>query len=549
MQNDDKALPFCTAPFTSVLIDPNKGVRPCCSFEGHLGNLQHQTLAEIINGDTWNAVKEEMNKGQIPNGCVDCFKREQTTGWSVRTLYMEAEATKDGTWQNGITELEINSTNVCNLTCVHCSSTYSSKWVGFSKKLNEAGVKHNKRLVSKVFQPDTNRLIHELSQLDLQHLSLVRFKGGEPLLNPDMNATLKYLIEKKVLGQCQVTLVTNGSQLDEELFELLQQAKSVELALSVDGTGAMQKYIRHGNSDNANIEQFVAKFSQLEQVTFTPAISVMAYNVARLDEIADWWASLNQRFGSKVAMPVHFTIQVIKPAFLFVNVLSDGFRQKLIAKYHQLNNADYSNIILSLKEPFAGATVHNEFVRYTQGLDKVRGTTALEVFPELKDELTLLEETHTTTTEETYWEENFSKARSQAAAGNYREALDTLLAANINSSKGGQMFHLAVAAYYAKDYKLCFDTFCQLTEPIPTNILQFIQNTPLSENGGLTDLPFDLTPQERDFIDTPAFKLFVEGLAYSYIDKEHEAIDAFNQALLLDGQNGLIKYASQQYLD
>jgi hypothetical protein len=29
-------MPYCTAPFTELLIDPNKDVRPCCSFDGQI---------------------------------------------------------------------------------------------------------------------------------------------------------------------------------------------------------------------------------------------------------------------------------------------------------------------------------------------------------------------------------------------------------------------------------------------------------------------------------------------------------------------------------
>jgi hypothetical protein len=41
-------IPYCTAPFTSAVVDPDKGVRPCCTFDGRLGNLQTARLADIL---------------------------------------------------------------------------------------------------------------------------------------------------------------------------------------------------------------------------------------------------------------------------------------------------------------------------------------------------------------------------------------------------------------------------------------------------------------------------------------------------------------------
>src|SRR5689334_11591242 len=114
-------LPFCTAPFTSAVVDPDKGVRPCCTFEGRLGSLREQPLADIVASPAWKEVQGQITRGDLPAGCAKCWQREKATGWSPRLCFLEARSARNGEWRRGITEIEVNSSNVCNLACTHCN--------------------------------------------------------------------------------------------------------------------------------------------------------------------------------------------------------------------------------------------------------------------------------------------------------------------------------------------------------------------------------------------------------------------------------------------
>src|SRR5262245_4508685 len=129
----DKA--YCTAPFTSLIVDPNKNVRPCCTFEGSLGNLERDSLSDILNGPGWTEVKRQIANGETPQGCAACYEREKATGWSVRLCHYDPEKAKTDRWRHAITQMEINSTNVCNLACMHCSEEFSSRWIPLNEKL------------------------------------------------------------------------------------------------------------------------------------------------------------------------------------------------------------------------------------------------------------------------------------------------------------------------------------------------------------------------------------------------------------------------------
>jgi arsenate reductase-like glutaredoxin family protein len=54
--------PLCSAPFSSLMIDTNKGVKPCCNWSGKFwGNLKDNTIEEIKNTELVKQVVKESN--------------------------------------------------------------------------------------------------------------------------------------------------------------------------------------------------------------------------------------------------------------------------------------------------------------------------------------------------------------------------------------------------------------------------------------------------------------------------------------------------------
>src|SRR5262249_16908353 len=227
---------FCTAPFTSFVIDPDKGVRPCCSFDGYQGNLRQNLLTDILGGDQWRAIQRQVSEGKMPDGCANCYAREKATGWSVRNVSFDPRLTRNDNWKRSLTQIEINSSNVCNLACTHCSSAFSSRWGDLTAKLDEENVPHYRNYHS-VYKSDPDNMVRQLAALDLSYLEIARFKGGEPFLNPDFPAVLRHLSDRGILNKINVQVVTNGSIVKEESLDLLRQAGAVQLIISVDGTG------------------------------------------------------------------------------------------------------------------------------------------------------------------------------------------------------------------------------------------------------------------------------------------------------------------------
>lgn len=552
--------PFCTAPFTAFLVDPDKGVRPCCDFQGHLGNIRDQPLSEILGSPGWKKLRDQVSRDELPDGCASCYNREKATGWSVRQDYMVRRATKNGQWKKGLTEMEINSSNVCNLTCTHCSADFSTGWLSLLPKLQEASVPHYRGLDKHILKPDPENIVRQISALDLSHMDLVRFKGGEPMLNPDVPAVLRCLADRGILNQVEVSFVSNGSVVNEEVLELLRAAKMVSMCISVDGTGAVQDYIRRGPSDNPRIERFIEAFSSLPSIKFNLSISVMVYNVFSLDRISEWWSGLQARHPGKLTQKLRFPLYVIHPPILSVRVLQDGTRKKLIDKYRRLHDANYSHVLKALKQPFAGEKVHNDFVAYTQGMDKIWKSDVLQVVPELEPEMVVLDVPPES--ERSVWSllrrrtpdpprDTFEKGLSLSKAGKYEKTLRLyeryFKADDARFGTSGQIrVHRAIVFAKMERWEESLSELYLLVRGDARATLAAMERAARSAAPAPGDLLAaipDGLRQGTGFFHTASFRLLVEGLAYRALEDEPEAAARLDKALALDPHFMLAKVA------
>lgn len=378
--------PLCSAAATALLIDVDRGIRPCCAYDGNhqpgsqsVDFLGRTPLAEVLQGDVWQTVRRQLADHKVPRGCADCISREKQTGWSQR---VNMESRRSPNWDKGITFLELDSSNLCNLQCRHCWSMYSSRWSNHDRKLG--------RPTNPIVMPDGEMLLENLRGVDLRWLDHVSIKGGEPMLNSDMLVLLQHLQEIGVFANIRVSMVTNGTVINPEIFALLARVRELNVCLSIDGVDPVQSYIRHGGSALTNIEKQIATYAELPNVRFSRNTSVMAYNVFCLDRIDAWWASLSRRYPGKFGAP-GYGLFVLHPADLAVHCLQDSTRAALAARYRALDPKLYGPVIQVLEQPFAGAARHDEFVRRTWRVDQELGRSVLDSIPELAAEMVLLQ--------------------------------------------------------------------------------------------------------------------------------------------------------------
>ena len=64
----------CLKPWSSVFIEPDGEVRPCCYLSPVLGNIYKQSFPEIWNGDAARDLRAGMVSGDLPELCRNCYE-------------------------------------------------------------------------------------------------------------------------------------------------------------------------------------------------------------------------------------------------------------------------------------------------------------------------------------------------------------------------------------------------------------------------------------------------------------------------------------------
>lgn len=403
----------CTAPFTAILVDTNKGVRPCCVYEGYIGNLKENSVSEIVNGEKWQEIKTQMRNNEWPKPCLSCREREiLSNGWSVRRLFNNGTFDVTGWEEEKLTYLEFNGSNICNLACLHCSPGFSSRWVADMKKATQAlgtmdlakqeivkdvdaVLYHNNDIQSRstrMHLPDDELVLRNLRMMDLTNLTTLNLKGGEPFLNSETLVILNYLNEMSLLKNVSVIFSTNGTHINEEILEVLANAKGASVNISIDGTGDLFNYVRYGDGKFDSIESFIARLNKMENVWMRASCSVMNYNVFSLLEIRDWVESMSLQY-KRIAKKPTFVNCVQSPAYLSIRTLRDETRDHLIDHY-QRNNDDvgmFDIVISTLRHERLGQDLVKKWVYYTELMEKTRGNSIVKIVPALEAELASVE--------------------------------------------------------------------------------------------------------------------------------------------------------------
>ena len=239
---------YCAAPWRGLHINFRDDVKTCCAGDPNmLGDLNHNTIQDIVFGATLRSIRSHIQQGQLhPEYCRNCIQAEQY-GRSERHWHNDVNQDFDpcsaGLDEFAPTIIDIRWNTTCNLSCNYCGEYCSSRWQSIKQG---TPVKNGVR-------PYYDQVCDFLAQHapDIREVALV---GGEPLLLPENERLLDV-----IPPDCIVTLITNTSvELERNrIFQKISQRRRVGWSMSFDNISDRYEYVRHGgrwNLLNHNID-------------------------------------------------------------------------------------------------------------------------------------------------------------------------------------------------------------------------------------------------------------------------------------------------------
>ena len=266
---------FCTLPWVGVYIQPDGDVRNCAITNETLGNINTQSLEDILHNSINQTIKKDMLADVFHTRCNHCHVLEKNQKfsinavsnriWYLKTLKLDDLDFFDDPAHYKLTMVDLRWKNTCNFACVYCGPDLSSAWA------NE--LKMPQHINDKALQQSLDYIYSNLDTVN--HIYLA---GGEPLLIKENLVLLKRIYEIK--PNIEIRINTNLSIINNEIYNLLKQFKNVHWTVSIDGTKEEFEYVRYGGS----WDQFVKNLQQLrqdfEKINFNSTWCIMtAYGV------------------------------------------------------------------------------------------------------------------------------------------------------------------------------------------------------------------------------------------------------------------------------
>jgi molybdenum cofactor biosynthesis enzyme MoaA len=351
-------------------------VKNCIRSSDPIGNLQHDTIEEILNGVKNRNRQISIQRHEPVAGCQSCYNLEKNKRsfdivsdrvFYIRELKENDPAVYDAVGRPGLQTVDIRWTNLCNFACVYCNSDYSSRWA------NELKIQQAQP------SPDQVASMKWYVTKNANTLKHVYLAGGEPLL---MKENLELLaILKTVNPDINLRINTNLSKVDTQVFDRICEFKNVHWIVSLETVEAEYEYIRYGGTWS----DFLDNLTKINQLNHKISFNMLHFLLNSMSVFAcvDYLKSLGFHNNSFIIGPME------NPEFLNIRHLPelalDQVRAELTKRIDDqpgyLLEDSYRNMLSYLNDPFAKNLAGS--LKQIQLMDQRRGLDSSQIFTEL----------------------------------------------------------------------------------------------------------------------------------------------------------------------
>lgn len=228
---------FCAYPFNTIFLGADGGIKTCCSAQTDIGDINKQSIQEILQGDVAQSVRQAIVEERWHPQCSQCQRLESMGARSERIddfSTSNAERFKNATKETfELQKLDLRWSNLCNLACNYCYEYFSSKWSVIK------GIKIN---ANKAAAEDSLFTLISENINSVDSIETLNLLGGEPLLQKQNHKLINLLPNKNyyILSNLSIDLPNNT------IAPKLIANPNASWGISFDTVGPRFEYVRHG---------------------------------------------------------------------------------------------------------------------------------------------------------------------------------------------------------------------------------------------------------------------------------------------------------------
>jgi MoaA/NifB/PqqE/SkfB family radical SAM enzyme len=377
---------FCMAPFTSIFLDSDNKLYPCCVYYGK-SNYSFDKINDYVGSTELNSLKKDLINGIQHKGCRTCWNDESIGNDSLR-LIMNRTLTPEYKGKieqllstnkvSNIKKFHLNLGNLCNLKCLMCGPNLSSQLlaeVNTNQQLKNVYKKGDYKQETYNW-PKQNNFV-EWCEKHLPNAININFTGGEPFINPWISKVLKEIPDEQK-SKCILHFTSNLTIFDEDLFKnIFPKFKEVWLSVSVEGTDKTFEYIRYGHSwekllKNVNLIKDM-KINNLKLNINYVLQSISYHSIINLVNVFD---------DLKIEIRPIF---LITPNYLHISSLTKVTKEKFIKETSEYKglNSKFINVVRNITKQNIEQdhTLATKCKEHLQKFDNVRKNSYKNIIP------------------------------------------------------------------------------------------------------------------------------------------------------------------------
>lgn len=425
---------FCPYPFVQASSTNRGNARICCRSVLHrerqpweAKNYSKTEFETVFNNSYMREVRSRMLKGESVEACRRCYIEEESGALSRRQQELrriEQGAPRDRDMilsrvrearendcviRQSPMNYDLHFGNTCNSKCRTCWPASSQPFFKELEKVVATGMPLPRHTQEEFVALKENQKFWDQKEALFvylkSHLKTIRrlqIAGGESLMLDQFFEVIDLLVENKLERDVDIELVTNMTIFDLDLLHKLQNFRRVDFLCSIDGTGAVNDYIRfpsRWHKITKNFRNLVQTLKDAPSVNVYVQATISNLNFYYLPDLVDW--VMNENLPREVGLILN---HVHSPEFFHISVMPADLKRKSIERVEiwlesvryktppaHVNNfesiVDKTLMFLRLARESQSDhdTLLDEVRTFSAALDLQRGQRSAEVLPEVAD--------------------------------------------------------------------------------------------------------------------------------------------------------------------
>lgn len=364
---------YCPIPFFSAEIFSTNITKLCCVSDTKIGTTGTK-FEDFWMSKTMTDIRKNMLNGKGSEHCRSCYAKEESGTKSMRQFSFDDMGYISLPYSFP-THLQLKASNICNLKCIMCSSTYSTKWNEDTDWISDMHYME-KNKTYQLEKKHLKSLIDNFLFYNPRKNKILELYGGESMLAKNFWNVLEK-IPKKQVQQITFLTHTNATILGPQHLRNLVKFKESRISLSIDGIEDVFEFVRFPGKWSKThdiIQKYLIFKKNFSNVHITITFTLTSFSAIGLKDFIQYCRYYNILYHINVA-DIAFSKQslgICRDVYTHPAALPSVLKDKILEDLKQMKDENTLQIVKSAFSQTLDDSTYRNFPKFCTLIKKHR---------------------------------------------------------------------------------------------------------------------------------------------------------------------------------